>query len=143
MCSKDTYSSTFLPSHLSTNSSLVKVVSTEFKYCKKLIASMDLLLKTEAIWIREQLKSGILKGKPILYYKELGEPSHATALDYLINKYNWNEEQVNNSKIEIKAGKIKLKDNKEYSILAVNSKMLINMGYSETQAGEIIKKICE
>ena len=40
-------------------------------------------------WIREQLKSGKHKGKPILYYKELGEPSHATALDYLINKYNW------------------------------------------------------
>ena len=42
-----------------------------------------------ANWIREQLKSGELKGKSILYYKELGEPSHATALDYLINKYNW------------------------------------------------------
>jgi hypothetical protein len=41
-------------------------------------------------WILEQLKSGNLKGKPIVYYKELGEPSHATALDYLINKYNWN-----------------------------------------------------
>ena len=40
-------------------------------------------------WIREQLKSGELKGKPVLYYKELGEPSHATALDYLINKYDW------------------------------------------------------
>ena len=42
-----------------------------------------------ANWIREQLKSGELKGKSILYYKELREPSHATALDYLINKYNW------------------------------------------------------
>jgi len=41
-------------------------------------------------WIRKQLKSGELKDKPIFYYKELGEPSHATALDYLINKYNWN-----------------------------------------------------
>ena len=38
-------------------------------------------------WIREQLKSGELKNKPVLYYKELGEPSHATALDYIINKY--------------------------------------------------------
>ena len=36
-------------------------------------------------WIRKQLKSGELKDKPIFYYKELGEPSHATALDYLIN----------------------------------------------------------
>jgi len=45
-------------------------------------------------WIREQLKSGALKGKPIVYYKELGEPSHATALDYLINKYNWNTQEI-------------------------------------------------
>lgn len=44
-----------------------------------------------AKWIRKQLQSGELKGKPILYYKELGEPSHATALDYLINKYDWNK----------------------------------------------------
>jgi predicted NAD-dependent protein-ADP-ribosyltransferase YbiA (DUF1768 family) len=46
-----------------------------------------------------------LKGKQILYYKELGEPSHATALDYLINKYNWNQNvntEVNNSKVEAK-----------------------------------------
>jgi len=41
-------------------------------------------------WIREQLESGELKNKPIFYYKELGQPSHATALDYLINKYDWN-----------------------------------------------------
>ena len=40
-------------------------------------------------WIKNQLESGELKDKPILYYKELGEPSHATALDYLINKYDW------------------------------------------------------
>jgi len=40
-------------------------------------------------WIRNQLKSGELKNKDILYYTELNEPSHATALDYLINKYDW------------------------------------------------------
>lgn len=45
-------------------------------------------------WIREQLELGILKGKPIVYYKELGEPSHATALDYLINQYNWNQQST-------------------------------------------------
>jgi ribonuclease HI len=39
-----------------------------------------------------ELKSGNLKGKPVWYYKELGEPSHATALDYLINKYDWNKQ---------------------------------------------------
>lgn len=49
------------------------------------------LLNSRAQWIREQLKSGKLKDKPIVYYKELGEPSHATALDYLINKYDWNQ----------------------------------------------------
>jgi len=56
------------------------------KYTDWVIDSQD----ERANWIREQLKSGKLKGKPIIYYKELGEPSHATALDYLINKYNWN-----------------------------------------------------
>ena len=33
-----------------------------------------------------------LKNNSIYYYKELGEPSHATALDYLINKYDWSKE---------------------------------------------------
>jgi len=47
-----------------------------------------------AKWIRKQLQSGNLKNKPILYFKELGEPSHATALDYLINKYNWNTQEA-------------------------------------------------
>lgn len=46
-------------------------------------------LEFQREWILDQLKSGKLKGKPIFYYKELGEPSHATALDYLINKYDW------------------------------------------------------
>jgi len=32
------------------------------------------------------------KGEKILYYNELGRPSHATALDYLINKYDWNKQ---------------------------------------------------
>lgn len=44
-------------------------------------------------WILEELQSGRLKGKPILYYTELGQPSHATALDYLINEYSWNSEE--------------------------------------------------
>ena len=30
------------------------------------------------------------KNNPIYYYKELGQPTHSTALDYLINKYDWN-----------------------------------------------------
>ena len=64
------------------------------KYIDWIINSQD----ERASWIREQLKSGELKGLSILYYKELNEPSHATALDYLINKYDWNniQEQVQN-----------------------------------------------
>ena len=54
-------------------------------------------LDNQREWILEQLQSGELKGKPILYYKELKEPSHATALDYLINKYNWNKNQPTTS----------------------------------------------
>lgn len=42
-------------------------------------------------WILDILKSGQLKGKTIQYYAELKEPSHATALDYLINKYDWSK----------------------------------------------------
>ena len=43
-------------------------------------------------WIRKQLKSGRFKGKPIYYgntqANKEGVPSHATALDYLINSPN-------------------------------------------------------
>ena len=49
-------------------------------------------LEEQREWILEQLKSGKLKELPILYYTKLGEPSHATALDYLINKYDWNKQ---------------------------------------------------
>mgnify|MGYP003491381006 CR=1 FL=1 len=42
-------------------------------------------------WILFILKSGNLKNKPIVYYKELEEPSHANALDYLINKFDWSK----------------------------------------------------
>ena len=66
------------------------------KYIDWVINSND----ERAIWIRTQLQSGTLKGKPIVYYKELGEPSHATALDYLINKYNWNSRDLDFYKIE-------------------------------------------
>ena len=61
---------------------------------------LDLLNRKK--WIRKQIESGELKGKPILYYKELGEPSHATALDYLINKYDWNKQQPNTVEQNVK-----------------------------------------
>lgn len=39
--------------------------------------------------IRNLLDSGVLKGKPIYYYKEFGHATHATVLDYFIN--NWDD----------------------------------------------------
>lgn len=73
---------------LAANKSLIRTGSTREsveKYIDWVLNSND----QRAQWIREQLERGDLKDKPIFYYKELGEPSHATALDYLINKYNW------------------------------------------------------
>jgi hypothetical protein len=46
-------------------------------------------MDSRAVWIRSVLDSKVLVGKPLVYYSELGEPSHANALDYLIN--NWDE----------------------------------------------------
>ena len=69
------------------NKDLIKVSSVKEaveKYIDWVINSFD----SRAIWIRSMLLSGELKNKQILYYTELGEPSHATALDYLINKFN-------------------------------------------------------
>ena len=63
-------------------------------------------LEDKREWILEKLKSGELKGKPIFYYKELGEPSHATALDYLINKYDWSENTEQTTGFKTYQGKI-------------------------------------
>ncbi|MCB1712490.1 MAG: hypothetical protein KDH96_08465, partial [Candidatus Riesia sp.] len=79
---------------LANNSELTETSSTKEsveKYIDWVINSQD----TRAKWVREQLKSGNLKGKPILYYTELNEPSHANALDYLINQYDWGNQQTN------------------------------------------------
>ncbi len=46
-------------------------------------------LNIQREWMINQFMSGELKGKPILYYVELNQPSHANALDYLINKFDW------------------------------------------------------
>lgn len=73
---------------LAQNPSLIETSSTKEsveKYIDWVINSND----SRAQWIRGLLQTGELKDKPILYYKELGEPSHATALDYLINKYKF------------------------------------------------------
>ena len=62
------------------------------------LLSMDLDERRE--WILEELQSGKHKGKSILYYAELGQPSHATALDYLINEYDWSEQIVPTEVVE-------------------------------------------
>ena len=88
---------------------LIKTNSTKEsveKYINWIINSND----SRAEWIREQLKSNKLKGKPIIYYKELGEPSHATALDYLINKYNWTIQQQNYTNRPIAFGNYLIKN---------------------------------
>lgn len=79
------------------NPSLILTQSTKEsveKYIDWILSPETTINKEQHKWIREQLQSGELKGKPILYYKELNEPSHATALDYLINKYDWTNEPV-------------------------------------------------
>ena len=54
-------------------------------------------------FILDILKSGKLKGKQLQYYAELKEPSHATALDYLINKYDWSQPSTQ-QQTEVKEG---------------------------------------
>lgn len=74
-----------------------------------------------AVWIREILKSGKLKGKPIIYYKELGEPSHANALDYLINQYDWgNEDTADNQDTLSKQSDIILANTKSATPYSTN-----------------------
>lgn len=51
-----------------------------------------------------------LKGKTIYYYKDLGRPSHATALDYFLNKATTQQ-----------AEEVKFKDTFEHKILSYNS----------------------
>lgn len=51
-------------------------------------------------WIQEQIKSGNLKNLPIFHYADLGEPSHADALDYLINHYNFDNNGTENNTSE-------------------------------------------
>lgn len=61
-----------------------------------------------AEWIRKQIRSGELKGKDIWYYKELGEPSHATALDFLINgEYEIEGTLLDSENFEVKRKAVK------------------------------------
>lgn len=87
------------------------------RYIEWVINSSD----ERAVWIREVLKSGKLKGKPIIYYKELGEPSHANALDYLINQYDWgNEDTADNQDTLSKQSDIILANTKSATPYSTN-----------------------
>lgn len=87
------------------------------RYIEWVINSSD----ERAVWIREILKSGKLKGKPIIYYKELGEPSHANALDYLINQYDWgNEDTADNQDTLSKQSDIILANTKSATPYSTN-----------------------
>lgn len=87
------------------------------RYIEWVINSSD----ERAVWIREILKSGKLKGKSIIYYKELGEPSHANALDYLINQYDWgNEDTADNQDTLSKQSDIILASDKSATAYSTN-----------------------
>ena len=59
--------------------------------------------------IIDNIKSGELKGRPIIYSQEKGYATHATALDYLINKYDWNNFNKIENKLETVWNKLSLK----------------------------------
>jgi len=75
---------------------LIRTKSTQEsveKYIEWVLSPTTNIKPEQHKFIRKWLQSGKLKGKPVVYYKELGEPSHATALDYLINKYDWSKQE--------------------------------------------------
>ena len=51
-----------------------------------------------------------LEGKTIFYYKDLGRPSHATALDYFLNKED-TQPTTTQQTSEVKSSKAKIKEN--------------------------------
>ncbi|KKL07996.1 hypothetical protein LCGC14_2580380, partial [marine sediment metagenome] len=120
------------------------------KYINWVINSQD----NRAEWIREQLKSGVLKGKPIVYYKELREPSHATALDYLINRYDWNNAKLA-SDFETPTRELNLSNvslNEKTGILTIEGEEFpyssgytdfIAAGYTINQTDQLIERICK
>jgi hypothetical protein len=75
-------------------------VRTDKTTKENVIDFIDFVLNSnepQAVWIREKAKSGEFKGKPIYYgntkANKENQPSHATALDYLINKHSWETQE--------------------------------------------------
>ena len=59
------------------------------KFIDWILYNPDEIQENRRQWILTQLINGSLKNKPLLYYNDLREPSHANALDYLINQFDW------------------------------------------------------
>ena len=77
-----------IPAEISKGS--IKTESTKesvLKYIEWILLEDTDIKPLQHAYIKKELASGRLKNKSIIYYKELKEPSHATALDYLINQY--------------------------------------------------------
>ena len=103
-------------------------------------------------------KASELKGKDIFYYKDLGRPSHATALDYFLNKpatqseVTETQEEISDTPLVTETNqvslfdsmsdvlKVTLRDNNRYDPNDINAAMLEGMGYTMAEAGKIIKK---
>lgn len=73
------------------------------KYIEWILSETTDINPEQHKFIRTYLQSGALRNKPIVYYKELGEPSHATALDYLINKYDWTKAALGDTSASLAA----------------------------------------
>ena len=56
--------------------------------------------------IISDIKSGKIKNSSILYYEEKGYATHATALDYLINEYNWEQPSTQPTERKTYSGKV-------------------------------------
>jgi len=61
--------------------------------------------------IIDDIKNGKLKNRPIIYYAEKGYATHATALDYLINKYDWENPSTKKTRTNTPTGPQSLKEN--------------------------------
>ena len=118
---------------------LIKTSSTResvMRYIDWVLNSKD----ERAEWIREQLSSGKLKDKNILYYKELNEPSHATALSYLAHDYVWTNQESNQSSEPVQEVEntetVKSKPVKEKSLVEpVTDNTGSVIGYVNTNSG--------
>ena len=97
-------------------------------------------------------KTSELKGKPIFYYKDLGRPSHATALDYFLNKTDLPKEtpttksylSENMPPTQRPSGRLPLEgvSNKDIDVLTDEQyKELVETGYTQYLDGENVTEV--